>query len=204
MKIRLHKRIRYWWGNRRSALNTISLCHRLAIQPALLVDMGARNSEWAQYLVRRWPKLVVWSFDPSANAKPIGKHFVMACADRDGSLRFQECGKASHVSTQGHRVVMGIRFDSVRETFRTPAILKVDCENYSFEALRGCGNWLRQFELVHIEMTNRVTRSQHTNVQAEIWQMMLNSGFDYAETVDAAVWPRAIDYTDVAFVRKAK
>lgn len=96
------------------------------------------------------------------------------------------------------------RFDGLGMQVLSPAILKVDCENYTAQALRGFGSSIKDFSLVVIEMWNEDDSHelpQFKNQQAEIWEFMLANGFRMARVIDYEYAVGSIPVYDIAFYK---
>jgi FkbM family methyltransferase len=185
------------WFNAQSAGNTIQLLHELGITPKTLVDVGANNSQWAVWIKKHWLGIWVISFEPHPDFKPIGSVHRAALADKSGMARFASNGQESCISPAGQISVPVWRFDSLPLKFDRPAILKVDAENFTYQALLGFGHRLEEFDVVVVEMWNSAGRKDQ---QADIWKLMLENGKTRCRMVDA-VWTagHGIPSYDAAF-----
>jgi FkbM family methyltransferase len=201
-------------ANRRGTAHVIKLLHDLNITPRTLVDVGANNSQWARWIKQEYPGLAVISFEPLGCFHPIGEVIRMALGDRAGFADMKIQRGASHI-TRHYTAVRGSssspairieRFDQLNPAlkFNRPAVLKLDCENYTAAALRGFGRRLADFDLIVVEMWNDYPTSevpQFSNQQADIWRIMLDHGFRMARAVDAEYSTRTIPTYDLAFWR---
>ena len=193
--------------NQVSAANTIYLIkHQLGLIPETLIDVGARNSEWAYWLHREWPHLNIRSFEPNLACSPLGHWHKCALSDRQGAGRMS---KASDVQIT-ERLEKGkgedfeiVRFDSLNLSLRYPTVVKVDCEQYTAAALSGFGMMLtHSVDVVVVEMwNNHPVPGAWPNQQAAIWATMLSHGFNKARVVDAAFGYRGIYFYDIAFFK---
>lgn len=194
--------------NRRGTAHVIQLIRELGITPRHLVDVGANKSQWAVWLVKVWPDLHIDSFEPLHGFTPIGNIWRCALSDEEGQAVMVEKSGGSHITAEADGInrhtVPVHRFDGLGMQILSPAILKVDCENYTAQALRGFGRRINDFSLVVIEMWNDwdLRELPHfKNQQAEIWEFMLANGFRMARVTDYEYAVGSIPVYDIAFYK---
>jgi hypothetical protein len=193
---------RYWWDNRRSAWGTIRKLTSLGIYPKTLIDFGAHNSEWSIYLSRHWPSMKVVSFEPNTDCNPIGEVHREGLSNKREDFKLDvSMDIAGFKSPKGTKDIFAYRYDELNLKINYPAILKVDCENMTYEALEGCGKLLESFSAIHSEMTNDELEGQYVNRSQDICKLLYDHGFTKMHVVDCAVWPRNISYFDALFLK---
>jgi len=190
--------------------NIIDLVEDLRISPKQFVDVGAHNSEIALWMVEKWPWIEVISFEPNRVRCPIGKWIQKGLSDERGIRYFTKDPSEQFISEEINGYPFEIvRFDSLEEVIRQPAILKIDAEHYSARAMRGFGERLKEFQVVVIEMANHFPKWHKDypgepvipNQQVEIWQCALAAGLDSARVVAAEFTPNGVPFYDIAFYR---
>ena len=195
-------------GNRKDAQNVIALCDMIGFMPEVLYDVGANESQWARHIVRRWPKVRVVSFEPNESCRPFGKtkrdmakgHFLypVALSSRPGAGRM-DCQGAS-VGGEVRRVEMGPvpiwRFAGLGEKVPSNAMLKIDCESGTYDALIGFADDIHKFTVVVVE----VWLDSFVNICA--W--MRDAGFDRAFSSSVAVSRRRPSHGNVVFWKDGK
>jgi FkbM family methyltransferase len=122
--------------------------------PNHLVDVGANSSGFAYWLKERWPNMHIDSFEPQPELNPIGNVHRMALGSTNETKWLNLHGPASYVSDSGDILVSIARFDSLNLPIQSPALLKVDAENLTFDVLQGFGSRLDEFAMVVVEMWN--------------------------------------------------
>jgi hypothetical protein len=168
--------------------------------PQTLVDVGANNSQWSRWLRDEWPDMRIISFEPLDEFKPIGEVHRVALGDERCSVRMKSERGASHIVGDGTIPVW--RFDNIAIAVSKPAILKIDCENYTAKALRGFGERIHRFDVVVVEMWNHYPELSHfSNQQCEIWRFMMDAGFRTARVVDCEYAIGTIPVYDIAFYK---
>lgn len=122
--------------------------------PFVLIDVGARDG-----IHPRWrpfePALQVYGFDPIADVPaPNNRHryFKIALGATDGACVFDvpDNPYEAHASTNGaHRVPMA-RLDTLwgQGTLAAADFIKIDCEGYEPEVLRGAAQYLQAGNLL--------------------------------------------------------
>ena len=143
--------------------------------PQSLVDAGARNSEFMRYLALYWPWAEVHSFEIDPKRRPIGERHYMRLGN-----------------DTGHRLS--------EFTFRSPCLLKVDCDEDQLKVLEGAD--LTAFEWAVVEVSEDGNGALPNN-RSEINEIMRESGLTRSKVVDAVVCIRShrIAQTDVLFWR---
>lgn len=186
--------------NYECATSTIKLIHELGITPRTLVDVGAHESEWASWLLKEWPDLKLTSIDPLPTLRTKGEVIRCALSDQKKAYAFHfEWDERAQVSPV-------VRGDSLPINLTPPAILKIDCEDFTAGAMRGFGHRLALFDVVVVEMWNDPPAywGECPNQQAEIWRIALDAGFRLARVVDIHWKPHWIQAYDIAFYRVRK
>lgn len=205
--------IRFKVDTRRSAIGTIRWLKRNRIVPETLVDAGANNSQWMRYLADEWPRARVISFEPQSWCKPIGTWVQAALSDHPGTgcliteERFESRwikGGAAHIRDecyQDHEPVKVVMLDQYENLISAPAVLKVDCEDHTLDALRGAPKTIGRFSCVVAEVFEDIftPNTALPNDHMEIHKLMLDYGFDQAMTVGAIPWITSVSQTDVLF-----
>jgi FkbM family methyltransferase len=196
--------------NMRSAGNTIRLIEELGIVPGTIVDAGANDSQWAYWITRRYPSARLISFEPNPNHHPMGEVQRIALGNRSESGNLFLAGESSRLlssAATGTCAVQVRRFDELALQFERPAILKIDCENKTAEALEGFGDRIGEFSVVVAEMCNDSEcwpdHEEYQSQPAQILRHMLGRGFD-TRIVDVGYDFGRISLYDMAFFRRAK
>ena len=126
--------------------------------PLVLVDVGCRNG-----INPRWQPIADWveayGFDAGVLEKsnhPRHHYFQLAIGDRDGEIGFHQDANPyeSRISpTDGHRVAMA-KLDTLWAEGRLPPadFLKVDCEGFEPQILRGAAKYLAASNLLGAEV----------------------------------------------------
>ena len=170
--------------------------------PQHLVDVGAHNSEFTYWLKRRWPNMQVDSFEPQPDLSPIGNVHRMALGSTNGTRWLNLHGSATYVSDSGDLPVSIARFDSLKLPLQSPALLKVDAENLTFDVLQGFGSRLDEFAMVVVEMWNvNQGKVVFCNQQSQILGLMFDRGFTDIRVIDTNYDLTTIPTYDMAFVR---
>ena len=173
--------------------------------PEHLVDVGANSSGFAFWLKEHWPKMQVDSFEPQLDLKPIGIVHRIALGKTNETKWLNLHGPASYVGDSGDVQVPIVRFDSLQLPIKSPAILKVDAENLTFDALQGFGARLDEFAMVVVEMWNvDQEKVVFSNQQAQILSLMISHGFTNVRVVDTSYELTTIPTYDMAFARLGK
>lgn len=194
--------LKFWWGTRRSALTTIAELHRLDITPKTIVDAGCNRSQWSRWLHREYPQATIHSIDVQ-DLKPLGYFHRWALGEQEGHAKFKVLGPDTHRDEGGTLEMPVRRLDQLGLVIQSPAVLKVDCESSTFEALKGASGILDQFCAVIVEMQNP-TSGYHDcseNHQMSIIKFLSEHGFSKLQAVDASVWPNHIHVWDALFLR---
>ena len=193
------------WSNIRCAKDTIRLCNDLKIIPFTLVDVGANKSQWSIWLKRKWKNsLNIISFEPNINFVPKGDNIfrlALTNSNRDDNINLVDNGGSSYISDTGTLKCKACRFDSLEIKIVRPAILKVDCENFTYKALEGFGERLKEFDVIVCEMWNYYSDlPQFVNQQLDIWKLMLSIGKKNCRVLDAVLTAKdGIPSYDIAF-----
>jgi hypothetical protein len=190
---------RYWFANRRSALNTIKKYKQVCInKPATLIDCGCNNSQWSQYLIKEWPSLNLFSIDLQDDVKPLGQFIRAALSNEDGlDVGVHKDGTGSHI-IQGNELKTS-KLDTLfgGAELNYPLIIKYDCETHTLNALQGSIKILQKASLVHVEVANTI----YSNSFMDIVKVMQGCGFANVFICDAIAWYHNIDYIDVVFYK---
>lgn len=199
-----------WVDTRRSAVATIAWLERHGVEPRSLVDAGANNSQWMRRLARRWPGAKVVSFEPQSRCRPMGTWHRVGLSDKDGSMVVSGSGTSARLVDLGKSNVPGAekvpvhRLDRYILEFAEPAVLKVDCEDHTYEALVGAGDALARCACVVAEVWEGIgVPWPERNRHAELHHMMWRHGFDRAMTVGAMPWRNHVSITDALFWRSS-
>jgi FkbM family methyltransferase len=197
--------LRYYLDNRCAALGVIRWLKRNKINPRTLVDAGANNSQWMLYLADEWPMAKVISFEPQARCKPIGTWHKCGLSDKSGaaSIKIEKHRNdlTANIEMDEEGSVPVFRLDQFAPDFEGPALLKVDCEDYTLKALLGAGDSLSRFACVVVEVMEDIfdptlaVKNQHQ----EIHTLMASKGFNRAMTVSACPSFDKVTVTDVLF-----
>lgn len=184
-------------GQRRMVNAVAGICERLNITPVHLVDCGANNSEWALAFLKFWPNARITSVEPLHFNNTIGEIHRCALSDEQGWGELEYLGTKEAVTFK--------RFDSIGIQIDKPAVLKIDCEQDTAKALRGCGNELDKFSVVVVEMWNDYKPEfgfrNSTRLQSQVWEIMLEHDFRFAQVVDVPYYPDGIYVYDMAFYK---
>lgn len=184
-------------GQRRMVNAVAGICERLNIKPVHLVDCGAYDSEWALAFLKFFPQSRITSIEPLHHTRTIGEVHKFALSDVGGKRELEYLGKKSRVVFR--------RFDSLGIRIDQPAVLKIDCEQDTAKALRGCGKELDKFAVVVVEMWNDYKSDSgydtSTKLQAQVWETMLQHDFKFAQVVDVPYYPDGIYSYDIAFYK---
>lgn len=182
--------------NARLAHNVIKFWNEYhSIYPAQLIDVGANNSQVAMWLAKEWPWMEVHSFEPNPATTPIGNVHHVALGDVKNIMRFKrDVSTWAEISEDGDIEVQVCRFDEYPLRIRKPCLVKIDAENFTYKALVGFGERLRDIDMVLIEVWNFPN-------QARIWEWMIKYGFIGAHIVDADYSTNGWLQTDVLFYR---
>lgn len=192
-----------WVDTRRSAVATIRWLERNGIEPKTLVDAGANNSQWMRRLARRWPGASVVSFEPQARCRPIGKWHAVGLGKAPATMKLVGEGTSARLvpcPDKRQADVAVRRLDEYEAEFATPAVLKVDCEDHTYDALVGAGKALGKFACVVVEIWEGLDAPcEGRNRHAEIHHLMFKHGFNRAMTVGAMPWRNHVSITDALF-----
>lgn len=144
-------------ATRRSAQNTISILKKNGIVINTIFDVGANNSQWTRWLIKEWKYVNVHSFEPLRTAKPLGKHYQFALGDsyKIDTVLFKvggPSGTGSNIATEGDYFVDYKRFDGLDIIIPINSIVKIDCEDETFGALKGFGERINEFKALRIKM----------------------------------------------------
>lgn len=191
------------FANVRSAKNTIELCCEIGLKPTCLFDVGANAGQWAFWLKREWPEIIVESFEPNTMLKPLGRvhHVALSNECYSGQMIGHDTSGCVVQDVNGNTQV--VTFDKYWEHALIPSgsILKIDAETHSAKALLGFGERINEFAMVVIEIfwDNSRNGSDYHGQAATIMQFMLANGFINITSVDEAVYSGRTDFSDMAF-----
>lgn len=187
-------------SNVRSARNTIEICREIGLEPHALFDVGANRSQWAYWIVKEWPNIILESFEPNVSEKPMGRVHRVALSDRSGIGSLIGNNHSAYI-VEGCGDILVERFDSYWKTeIPSHSILKIDAEAHSKSALIGFGHLIHSFNLVIVESCWSNCRDNMLKGQAvDIFRFMLSSGFDCITSVDEGVFSGRCDFSDMAF-----
>lgn len=122
----------------------------------ILYDVGAHGGVYTVTLLKKFPNLVVHSFEPQPeelytnlrlNDLPIDKVHPVALGERAGSVMMTTRRRSSnHVSEQGDRRVRMVKLEEYvsEKGLPLPDWIKIDIEGLELPALRGAENLLRE------------------------------------------------------------
>lgn len=205
------------WENqcRRTSQNLIALLDELGMEPREFWDVGANESQIARWLVNNYPGMAVISFEPCQRFTPLGTVLRLALSDEDeGKVTMTDqnfsgeaCPHIGYPIGEACEVVEAVRFDSLNFSVRSPAVLKIDAENYTLKALRGFGARLDDFAVVVCEIVNHMPdQSQMRELEAfeavRIHHLMEGRGFTKSRVLDTgSFYQNRITHLDVAFWR---
>jgi len=199
--------LRGWIDTRRSAVATMTQLARLDFVPKTLIDAGANNSQWMRRLAARYPKAKVLSFEPQNNCRPIGIVRGVALSDCEGTSRMHGTGTSAFldcgIGSPGIFGAAGVtvhKLDRYAGEVNRPALLKVDCEDHTFNALNGGPQVLEKCLVVVVEIWEGLDwpcadRNRHAEIHSLLWM----AGFNRAMTVGAMPWRNHVSQTDVLF-----
>ena len=151
-----------------------------SLDPALVVDVGANKGQFTLLALELFPKARIVAFEPLREAgarfgRAVGAEprvrliaaalglsageAVMHVSGRDdcSSLldiaRLQELvPDAAMVGTEMVRIGRLQDFLGADE-FIAPALLKIDVQGFELQVLQGCGDWLKRFAWVYVELS---------------------------------------------------
>ena len=198
---------------RRAAVGAIRLWKELCLGPMrAMVDVGARESEFARWIVDEWPAVELVSFEPDKRHTPRGWVSRAALGSKAARAYLKEeiglsCPFVVPTDPGNQCTEIQIaRFDSLDVQVARPAMLKVDAENCTLDAVRGFGKGLQYFSVVVCEVSNDYGPDQpHLHeysmsalpfIANEMWR----AGFRFARVLDCGpAVPHRITHTDIAF-----
>lgn len=187
----------------RSAHATVKLCDEIGFEPELIVDCGANNSQETKRWLRRWPNTEVLSIEPDRRFNPVGTVLRYALSDQNGIERLNPSSASSCLGGDGEEVAVR-RLEQFLPTGKR-TLLKVDCENRTWEVLRGAGERLAYCSVAHVEIVNYyppgTVQADWPNRTMDIYALMADYGFNQCRVVDAVCWLRHVDYYDAVFYR---
>jgi FkbM family methyltransferase len=130
--------------------------------PFVLLDIGARDGISPRWLPFE-PVMEVFGFDPiAAIAAPNARHhyFKTALGDQDGECRFHipENPYEARVSPDGDRTVPIAKIDTIwaRQSLPLADFIKIDCEGYEPEILRGAEKYLAASNLLGADIESNI------------------------------------------------
>ena len=185
------------YHNMRSTANTIRLIEQQGWAPDQMVDAGAHNSDWAYWLLKRWPQIDVTSFEPNRNCNPVGKVYRVGLSDECCTGTLVGHGMAAEV-LRGPGPVNVVRLDTVIKV-GGKAILKIDTQASTLRTLRGCGDLLPRFRVVHVEMWDEGAPEYMLHA---IHDLLTTSGFNRFTVVDAAFQCGRCNHYDAAYYKE--
>jgi FkbM family methyltransferase len=188
------------WHCWRTANISLEIMKDFGFVPKTIIDVGADANQVTKYWIKEWPQAHLISIEPNPNCNPMGQVIRAALGNQRKVRKFITDGLFSRISVEGNIEVPVHRFDMLPLDYEYPALLKVDCEDGTYDALQGMGKKLKSFSVVHVEMLNHC-EFDFVNRQSEIHALMWEAGFKYQKTVDAICWPRNISCTDVLFLK---
>ena len=174
------------------------------VQIATLVDVGANVGQFSLLIRTLHPMARIFAFEPLSQAA--GKFATLFDGDKLTSLhRFavgeqsanttmfvakdddsssllaatdDQVGYAAGARAVGTEPVEVRRLDEVLSAVDIvrPALLKLDVQGYELLALRSCGDLLRQFDQVYVEVSF-ITLYQGQSLAGEIVQFLFGHGF---------------------------
>lgn len=202
---RMGENLLAWVDTRRSAVATIKWLTDNGITPKTLVDAGANNSQWMRRLARRWPYAKVISFEPQKDCHPIGTWHSVGLGSTPGYMAVigkGTCARLVAAVTGEARVCEVHRLEEYESECEAPVVLKVDCEDHTYDALAGAGRVLDKCACVVAEVWEGldapcVDRNKHAEMHALMWE----HGFNRAMTVGAMPWRNHVSITDVLWWR---
>ena len=160
--------------NRHSASEALRIWDGLGFgSPKTIVDVGARESEFCSWLVRRFPSAHLISFEPDKSVTPLGEVRREALCSENGYGRMVTKTFCPELNF-GYGDVEVRRFDDLGIKVCQPAFLKVDAESSTSIVLSGFGDRLGEFNMVVAEVIN--------GGNIAIYDVMRSQGF-YGETV---------------------
>lgn len=192
------------FANARSAKNGITLARALGLRPTTLFDIGANESQWAWWWQREWPALNLVSFEPQTAMKPSGRVHRVALSDENGTGKLIGSDATGYIQENDRGEIEVARFkDYWIWPIPDGSVLKIDAEAHSSRALIGFGNRIHRFSLVIVEVCwdDFKGASTYRNQAADIWQFMLDSGFNRTACLDADYYSGHTNYCDLAFWR---
>ena len=192
------------WPFRRTSNGAIAVAKELNLCPKTIIDCGANVGGVARRWVLAWPEAKLISIEPNPNFQPPGEVIRVALSDHDGEGWLVDLGSDSYLGNEkdGRSIRVPLRrFDSLALSYSKPVIVKVDCEDSTYDALVGMGKCLDDFAAIHVEMWNHKTIPGFKNLQSEIHALMWASGFKHHKTMDAEVGICDVVCTDVLFWR---
>jgi len=205
--LRLHER-----NCERTASNFLNLVRELGIKPFQLWDVGANESQFSFWIKKEHPGIEIISFEPCRKFKPLGKVINIALSDSNEGvkgmtdLNGEVCPIiASEIECDNIlNEVRVVRFDSLGLKPRPGSLLKIDAETYTVKALRGFGGRIEDFDLVVIEVLNKLYEPHYwpyeKTAACEVFAFMLKHGFNCSRILETGLfYPDRITHTDIAF-----
>lgn len=171
--------------NATTARGVIELCRQIKFSPATLIDVGARESEFAWWMQREWPTMNLLSVEPNPACHPRGHVLRCALSDRAGRFKFDSRqGGGSRIMESGDIEVEVRLGEEVWPALGPDTVIKFDCENHTLRAMRGMGMRLAEARMLIVEVANNDTvlgfeEPQHLG----IYRAALEAGFTMARTV---------------------
>jgi hypothetical protein len=187
-----------WIDTRRSSVATIAWLQSRNIIPLTLVDAGANNSQWMIRLSKAFPGAKVISFEPQRDCNPIGVWHKVGLGKEPGYASISGNGTSAYLKQSIIGDTRICLLDDFKDEFIFPALLKVDCEDHTYDALLGAQTVLRMFSSVVVEIWESLDYSGR-NKHAVIHNLMWNNGFNRAMTVGATAWRNHVSITDSLF-----
>lgn len=194
--------------NRRPAQNALRLWTELGFgELKALVDVGARRSEFASWILRECPNAQLVSFEPDVRFTPLGNIRRQALSSIGGRGRLDFGPSCPCLDFEKNGPVEVCRFDDLGLRVPQPAMLKVDAEDSTLDALNGFGDRLKDFALIIAEVANYHPNQPRLNGYArtalyKITRYMGVYGYVCSRILDVGPYmPNRVASSDIAFWR---
>ena len=192
---------------------------RRGLKPDTVIDVGAFEGSWSRMARRIWTNSQIVMFEPNLKKTPL----VSAASDEIGATLFSELlGAADGTKVSFYVMELGSsvmaensplersqetrdlrRIDTVIQSVKGRALLKIDAQGYELEILKGAEKLLPSIEAILLEVAI-IQINEGAPILDEVVAYMKSIGFVACEILEIHRRPldQALNQIDLLFVRE--